>query len=159
MRRCPRTRKAVKWGGAALCLLVGVAWAAATVPAVIYDASPAWLLGTKGGAVVVLWDPEPQLERVAVVEPHDLVMIRSFWWLYWTRDTAFGICALPLWMPLALVLIPTAVAWRWDAVARRAARLGLCARCGYDRAGLAPGAVCAECSAPATGTSTAKTPT
>jgi hypothetical protein len=50
-------------------------------------------------------------------------------------------------VPLALA---TVLAWRldWlDARAARRARLNLCPKCNYDRAGIAKDAVCPECGA------------
>ena len=56
---------------------------------------------------------------------------------------------VPLWFPALLSLLATAAAWRADAKYLRRAREGACLACGYDRAGLAAGAVCPECGAAA----------
>ncbi len=53
--------------------------------------------------------------------------------------------AVPLWFPALLSLLATAAAWRFDAKYLRRVREGACSACGYDRAGLAAGAVCPEC--------------
>jgi hypothetical protein len=52
---------------------------------------------------------------------------------------------VPLWMPFALWAIPTITLFALDLASARRRRMGQCAKCGYDRAGLAPGAVCPEC--------------
>lgn len=53
--------------------------------------------------------------------------------------------ALPLWFPLALVAIPTALLWRPHLRARCLARIFLCPHCRYDLAATAPAAPCPEC--------------
>ncbi len=53
--------------------------------------------------------------------------------------------ALPLWFPVALIGIPTALLWRTDLRSRRLARLNLCTNCGYDLAATAVAAPCPEC--------------
>lgn len=54
------------------------------------------------------------------------------------RAFAFWPVPLLLWTPAALLL-------RSGTLARRRAVMGSCPACGYDRRGLAPGAVCPEC--------------
>ncbi len=49
---------------------------------------------------------------------------------------------LPLWLPLALLAMPTAVLWYRDRPFPR----GQCAKCGYDLTGNVTG-VCPECGA------------
>jgi len=67
-------------------------------------------------------------------------------WLFgWGRYPAGGYLDVPLWFPLILAILPTAFAWRLDTLARRRARVGLCAHCHYDRRGLVAGVVCPEC--------------
>ena len=56
---------------------------------------------------------------------------------------------VPLWAPFLLAAGATVLAWRLDTLARRRARAGFCPKCGYNRTGLAPGAVCPECGAAA----------
>jgi rubrerythrin len=46
-----------------------------------------------------------------------------------------------------MTAITTALAWRLDTFARRRARLNLCPKCNYDRAGIAGDAKCPECGA------------
>jgi hypothetical protein len=59
---------------------------------------------------------------------------------------------VPLWMPLAACIGVGSVAW-WRYCRRY--RRGQCSYCGYDRTGLARGAVCPECgSAPAASSTT-----
>lgn len=51
--------------------------------------------------------------------------------------------SVPLWMPLALIGLPTARLWWRD---RRRGRAGCCAACGYDLTGNVTGR-CSECGA------------
>jgi hypothetical protein len=69
------------------------------------------------------------------------------WWVNADRDWTNRWVWIPLWMPLVISLGVTAAAWRLEVLARRRARVGKCAACGYDRAGLKAGAVCPECGA------------
>ena len=69
------------------------------------------------------------------------------WMPYCRADTATWYVCIPLWIPVIACGAMTAAAWRLDALARRRARLHLCPKCNYDRAGLAAGAVCPECGA------------
>jgi hypothetical protein len=86
------------------------------------------------------------------------------WRLVWVRATppplsalAFGAptafsewkLQLPLWMPTAVVLASTLIAWRLDVVARRRIGANRCGLCDYDCSGLYQGAVCPECGATA----------
>ena len=48
----------------------------------------------------------------------------------------------PLWMPWLFLSLPTALLFYLD---RRRHAPGRCQRCGYDLAGLPPGAGCPEC--------------
>lgn len=56
-----------------------------------------------------------------------------------------GMVVLPLWIPMTVTAVGGV--WGFRAHARRSAGGTLCPRCGYPRAGLAPGAPCPECSA------------
>ena len=70
----------------------------------------------------------------------------------WIETSRFGKgwdVTMPLWPASLLSLLATAAAWRGDAKYLRRVREGACPACGYDRAGLAAGAVCPECGAAA----------
>ena len=47
--------------------------------------------------------------------------------------------------PVLLATLAASLLWRWDFVARRRERVGLCPKCGYDRRGIAADAPCPEC--------------
>jgi hypothetical protein len=71
----------------------------------------------------------------------------DFPWLYSKQVTGpLTHWEIPLWWPLIVACLAATVgAWRLDSLARRRARLNCCPKCNYNRAGLAPGAVCPEC--------------
>ncbi len=61
--------------------------------------------------------------------------------------------------PALLCLAASAGLWLWARRARRrAARAGVCPRCGYDTAGLSPGVPCPECGNPTRAHRTTKPP-
>lgn len=78
------------------------------------------------------------------------------WWQWWWYGNPFTSIAagrlkgdlfviFPLWVfPLGMT-IPTLIAWRLDARARRLIHVGNCPSCGYSRAGLVTSKPCPEC--------------
>ena len=51
---------------------------------------------------------------------------------------------VPLWVPFAIVCLPTAILWHRD---RRTVKPGCCQRCGYNLTGNVSG-ICSECGEP-----------
>ena len=79
------------------------------------------------------------------VRPED-VGLHVFLWGFGTYLTPLGRgWFIPLWLPPAATMAIAIGAWRQDTLARRRARLNLCHKCDYDRAGLANDAACPEC--------------
>jgi hypothetical protein len=71
------------------------------------------------------------------------------WWYSIDNDPVFKTWRgeFPVWwlaMPAAAISL---TAWRLDTLASRGARLNLCPKCNYDRAGIAGDAKCPECGA------------
>ncbi|MFN0012504.1 MAG: hypothetical protein ACKVS8_12770 [Phycisphaerales bacterium] len=150
MRPHPRIRKTVKWGGAAVCAALLVVWVGSGWWFLMWSSTGGTIVQIGAGQATVASDMskylapyQPGLEAGRTRAS----FAYGFDWIAEGLDWEF---VFPLWAPFVLFLIPTAIAWCLDARARRAARIGLCAKCGYDRAGLAPGAVCPECGAAAT---------
>ena len=155
----PFIRKSAKWGGAVAVLLLTVVWLG----------SKWWCLewhnGTLDEFVVQTGCLRCTLETGPSASTH--TMNGWYFWrlppgcsLRWQADYQSSkypanappgaFChifnlVLPLWIPLALAAIPTAVAWRLDVIARRRDRGGGCPACGYSLAGLSAGAPCPEC--------------
>ena len=152
MKPHPKLRKTIKWGGAAVMVLLVAAWVVSLWWTVSCSARSGLYSGSLyAGALVVTCsqvnEPTPP-SSVWLVEPREepgpLV-----WWFGRAHGGANGewyeIIFVPLWVLIACVLLPTAFAWRFDFLARRRARLNLCPRCNYDRAGIAKNAKCPEC--------------
>jgi hypothetical protein len=165
MKPHPKIRKTIKWGGAAVTVLLAVVWIGSFWARVTYVHSSrlsAWVSSGALGAVISKPGPLDFLHHGDGVSPF-LDGERAEWsvgrrsanpvavWPWRAKtsgpDFSDGIYVLPLWIPCAICLCITAVCWRRDLLARRRARLNLCPNCDYDRAGLASGAPCPECGA------------
>ncbi len=145
MKPHPRIRKTIKWGGAAVTVLLVVVWVG----------SGWWIamLDFKQGLSVALWGGQIRAtyerfvgEQFAIPDldtgPYPTPFAWSFEW--WTTGPVSRYDC-PMWFPAGASFLITAAAWRLDALARRRARVGFCPKCNYDRTGLAAGAVCPEC--------------
>lgn len=156
MRRHPRIRKTMKWGGAAVSLVllatfISSAWwtVARRAPDGSWDGVSMWHLsaGQVGHSHFLLSGERPPAQP-------EWRIYATQWPFRWGFDLsrfhsrpvwASSAIAVPLWLPAAIVMGATAVAWRLDSQARHRARAGICLRCGYDRSGLAADAACPEC--------------
>jgi hypothetical protein len=155
MKPHPKLRKTIKWGGAAVTVLLVVVW-----------------IGS--GWVWVSWNPHPLTRSISDRQRHVSVaggcicsssfkamagvilpsgvdagrMQRSFRWIpeYWGSYTSDRL-VVPLWPACMISGLLTGAAWRLDTLAHRRAggRLNLCPKCNYNRAGIAKDAVCPEC--------------
>lgn len=67
------------------------------------------------------------------------------WLPEWKTEPSSVAVLIPFWAPACLTLSASLTAWRLDVAAWRRIRAGTCARCGYDRTGLAAGTACPEC--------------
>jgi hypothetical protein len=147
MRAHPRIRKTVKWGGAAVTVLLVVVWVGSGKFAVLHH----WTGGTSASVYrgrLYLWPGSgpipPASAGFATRGPSDFGVE---WWIGFGRPSVGKLIAIPLWWLVLPATVATSIAWRLDTLARRRARLNLCPKCGYDRTGLAggAGAVCPEC--------------
>ena len=137
-------RKSVKWGGAALAVVLLVAWVGSDYG--IWSLPNAgrhrfWI--SEGG---IAWSADSQdvpLTRGSF--SFGAIDLKFRWAFSYSEYPENAVLFIPLWAPLLLTLIPTGLAWRFDLIARRRSRRGTCMKCGYARSGLAAGAVCPEC--------------
>lgn len=149
-----------------LCVLIAVSWAASHVWVVgclgMQPRGPIVYVGLDAGRLRITWfdgfgiltDGRRVVRWIARVRDARVIPVRPFS-IPMELPTMNGItirhrevaASIPLWVLLALIAAPTAWLWRRDRRLRRALAAGFCASCGYDRAGLAPDAVCPECGA------------
>ncbi len=144
-----KIRKTVKWGGAAVTVLLVLVWVGsgwADFGWISAGSSMCYNLGS--GGVSVCHDTRIYSPRLCTTGWH--FKPKVFWFDLWFRNlpSPFGGWYLraPLWPVALIALFGTAGAWRLDRLARRA-RLNMCPKCNYDRAGLVAGVVCPECGA------------
>ena len=136
----------VKWSGAAVTLLLLVLW--------IW--SGWWSVGfmTPAGGAASISSGSVFIAHPLLGEPIEEFLWSGFaphtlqfnWWFQSGKYVNGGDCfSVPLWLPASISLLATAIAWPLIPLLVRRAREGACPACGYDLAGLAPGAVCPEC--------------
>ena len=156
MKPHPRIRKTVKWGGAAVTVLLVVVW----IGSGCWNAG--WVAPKRDLSIDLaygqLWIVSPMIHFSGDVYRNDPTldgrtqwrMGRSpvaIWWApYWSVSSSFSLVRVPLWGPALAALALSLAAW---ALNRRDASLILCPKCNYDRTGLpgAAGARCPECGA------------
>jgi hypothetical protein len=143
----PRVRKAIKWVGAASTVLLAVAWIGSGKYGVGWASSSGAEFVVRWGECCVntgsssLFGLSPGLSAGS----SRFMLFNEF--VYERRGSGGVVVVFPLWPPALLALLPTAIAWRFDVVARRRERIGRCPKCNYDRAGIAADAKCPECGA------------
>jgi len=67
------------------------------------------------------------------------------WVIPWKHHVPLWALDLPILLLAAIPICARAIARRRDALKHRRVQAGLCPTCGYNRAGIAAGAVCPEC--------------
>jgi len=140
-----RVRKTVKWGGAVLTVLLLVVWIGSGWIRVarVAPLSHAEIVDT--GCFKFIFMRGSGLKDQTYWSCRGGRAVEFNWAFQRTKDGYLRELVIPLWCPTLLSLLATAAAWRADSKYLRRVRVGLCAGCGYDRAGLAAGAVCPEC--------------
>ena len=150
MKPHPRIRKTIKWGGAAVTLLLVVVWiGSAWFTWSRHLSTDALVICSDGGLMVIRFGPE-MVDTIPIYEAANRWRpFRPFqtWGFECQGRSSAAIwhVTVPLWFPGLCTLALTLTAWRLDTLARRRARLNLCPKCNYDRAGIAKDAVCPEC--------------
>ena len=145
MKPHPRIRKTVKWGGAGVAVLLVVVWAISCWWGIAYWTTGGALGGIQTGC---LWFQRlpPSIRRPPGLNMEAVANSPGcLWWFSHISNAWASSLGIPIWAITLPVGTITVAAWRLDTLARRRARLNLCPKCHYDRAGLAPGAVCPEC--------------
>ena len=155
MKPRPRIRKTVKWGGAAVTMLLGVLWIGSGWywwPGVRWRNVDLSVGHGQASITHFVDDLSGPLNSACGLVPGpgvESLYAQSFdlkpWFGHHDTVGLYGTVRIPLWTPVALALLVTVAAWRLDIVADRRARLNLCPKCHYDRTGLAPTVTCPEC--------------
>jgi hypothetical protein len=158
MKPHPRTRKAIKWGGAAATLLLVAALIASGWFRLSRVSHRGWGIVLERGLLQVVVAPSIftsdghiRLERrrtyLDLVQPYELS-----WKFKVESHREFihhTIVSIPLWSLALLTLLPAAPLWFIDIrQSLRARNAGRCPKCRYDRTGLPANAVCPECGTP-----------
>ena len=135
-----RTRRIAKWTGVVVCGLIAVTWILTLFWGVGYVGDTKTIGVVKGWAGLLVQPPNPGVHVGWVGHPGSDADVR--WWpsLWSSRPTSQWQLAIPLWIPLLAIAIPTAWLWRRD----RRHPPAHCPRCGYDLTGNVTG-VCSEC--------------
>jgi hypothetical protein len=141
-----RLVRCTKWGGAAVTVVLVAAWVASWWWQWM---GPFPVRATCGMQIGGYWVRTGWGSTEFAIRQHsDRRFHLKLWPPMWYHDRVRNELWVPGWMPVIPALACTALAWRLDTLARRRARLNLCPKCHYDRAGLAAVAKCPECGEP-----------
>jgi hypothetical protein len=148
MKPHPRIRKTIKWGGAVVTVLLVVVWIGSRWLGADWHGMGSGYAMIVDGSLIVARGESTDLTGLRVLHVRGIKHRSLFAPFYLGQSAPRWSIWVPLWTPVAILILPTVAAWRFDALARRrerAARLNLCPKCNYDRAGIAAGAACPEC--------------
>ena len=140
MRRRGRFRRVGKWVGLALCVLIWVTWAASAGWGARLSVRGAIVAFTDSG-IVVVWNTGRIAAGGPQSGPGKTVSLFLVEFISDPPGTILRVLSLPFWLPLALLILPTA--WLFWVDRRRKPRPGFCS-CGYDLRGNVSGK-CPEC--------------
>ena len=151
-QRPSRLRRWMKWVGLVACVVLLICWRAEHGRSVVLHVPGKHGLAIGNGAIhlsiarsrvgtIVKWADSWGVTVFGNPQP-------SSYWPYrrpeiWYTLGGSKVFTLPLWIPLAIVAIPTAILWYRD----RRPPPGRCQECGYDLTGNLSG-VCPECGMP-----------
>ena len=142
MRRRSRTRRVLKWVGTVLCTLFAATFLLCPWVELGFSGKTGFV-GLLDGLVGASWGHPPSyLGRGWLWGTTSRPSIDGFtWWPSAQFSTTRGHVALPPWMLLVIVALPTCFLWYMD---RRRFAPGHCQKCGYNLTGNVSGR-CPEC--------------
>lgn len=151
MRPRPRIRKTIKWGGAAVTVLMVVVWIVGSAWWSWYQSLPnGKILSLYNGRADVWWpgpcvrplrDAVMQIDGVVTIVPGPL---EFGWWVHLRRDSLGSTLEIPPRIPPVLTLLIVVGSCWLEGRRPSGASLNLVRSAGMT-AGLAVGAVCPEC--------------
>jgi hypothetical protein len=158
MKPHPRIRKAIKWGSAAVTVLLIAAFIprgcaeSVTTPETWPEPFAGWRLDIRARRACLMWHCRGAILRSQVPAVYTNPPSLCEWPLGF--ESSFSspcYCVVtPLWLPIMCIGAVTGLVWRRDVVIRRrqsAIAHNLCPKCNYDLAGIAADAKCPECGA------------
>ncbi len=161
MKPHPRIRTTIKWGGAAVTVLLLVVWIGSGRWYGYQYLTTSTSVGYGDGCVKISHAVKLQLHAERhwfAFKPSGFDLTGGFgdsapepWFhLSWrpihTRSVGGDeYWAIPIWIGLVPCLLLTILAWHLDTLARHRVLAGACPNCHYDRTGLVVGAKCPEC--------------
>jgi hypothetical protein len=145
MKPHPKIRKTVKWGGAAVTLLLVVVWIGSGRWQLLWVPRVGFALGAQQGVLLLAVVAPSDGPRLFELRRNDGSDPFVYWHFRCYRTPISTQVDLPLWILALPPMSSSLIAWRMEVLAHRRARLNLCPKCHYDRAGLAAGAKCPEC--------------
>lgn len=155
----PRPLVVLKWAGAGMCAVILAAWFASGWFGSIVQTlehERLWDFEVVGGRLCLARVDFGPPGSVSGSEFHSSVTKRKTPTPAWDWSISREVhvnpglpndyfIEVPLHVPLALIALVTGGLFGNDTRRRRTAGTNRCAKCGYDRAGLAEGAACPEC--------------
>ena len=126
MRAPSRTRRIAKWTGLVVCVVIVGMWAVSTWVGVYWQrrSNPHVIVGLTYGDLTVLWGRD-----IASRRGWQKPFYPDFQPPYLKFGPPLFVAIIPLWIPTAICIVPTAFLWRRD---RRPVKPGCCLTCGYD---------------------------
>ena len=140
-------RTCLRWGGAALCVVLGTAWIGSGFYSPYFKLGDVWVM-LDAGCVKLTWETSasgtnwwPPAGPIGWTVLHPAYSWSYYSAQYGLRDYRF----VPVWFALAPAALVTLWAWWKEMIARRGRWSVECWKCGYDIRGLRGGSPCPEC--------------
>lgn len=147
-------KRFLKWGGPVVAVLLAAAWWMSDWRWIGYLGPGGSFCVVERGVIGVGYGPEwatPRDGKTRDAPPTGFhggsVPLEYEWWFVLVWEPGHRAVGVPLWFPVGIVVGLSTVVWRRDWLSQRRAILGHCAKCRYDRRGLAAAAPCPECGA------------
>jgi hypothetical protein len=141
-RVLPRFRA---WIGPALILLIGSAWVSTRWYASALAVGCVSVGVNDGGFKFNVYNQKLIKPSSGLHVVRNPLPLAWKWKPVFRRNPTSTLVWIPLWMPLTLVVVATAVGGTLRVRGRIRRRFGHCPKCGYDLRGLQAGSPCPEC--------------